>query len=551
MNSKEIKKKLIAENRKVKWYPEYGKVRQEEWFKNMGDWLISRERYWGLPLPIWECECKEIFVAGSLKELRERAVDKKRVDNLKEIHRPWIDEIKIRCSQCKSVVSRIPDVGDAWLDAGIVPFSTLNYSTNRKHWKKWFPADLISESMPGQSRGWFNALMWASVAITNKVPFKSLFGYETLKDEKGEEMHKSKGNSIPFGEAAEKIGADSMRLLYCLQDPSQEMRFGFHVAKEPRNNLNIFYNLQNLVENAKKTKIKKIEDKWIISRLNTLVNKMTSELEAMHPHFAVRELKNFWLNDFSRGYVQFVRDRLSAEDKEAMLVIREVYVTLLGLLAPFCPFITEHIWQDLRKRGIVKEESVHLRNWPKVDKKKIDKLLEKRMENVLKIIEMGLAERDKAGIGLRWPLSKVIVYVKGINNYNIFEKIIKSQLNVKCVDFKSPASKGTELAIGLDIKITPELEAEGYARELARQVQAFRKKLGLQKKNKIELHIFAEADFLQLLENQHNLLKERTNSKKIGFFGDDKGKIKETFKNKIEFKIKDKRGEIAIIVTDR
>ena len=547
----EIKKKMIAENRKVRWYPEYGKIRQEEWFKNMGDWLISRERYWGLPLPIWECECGEIFVAGSLKELRERAIDKKKVDNLKEIHRPWIDEIKIKCKKCGAEVRRIPDVGDAWLDAGIVPFSTLDYLTDRKHWKKWFPTDLISESMPGQSRGWFNALMWASVAITGKVPFKSLLGYETLKDEKGEEMHKSKGSAIPFDEAAEKIGADPMRLLYCIQDPSQDMRFGFHVAAEPRNNLNIFYNLRNLVENSKATKIKRAEDRWIISRLNSLVKKVTEELENLHPHIGTRELKNFWLNDFSRGYIQFVRDRLSAEDKEAKFVVKEVYVSLLGLLAPICPFITEHAWQDLRKRKIVKEESVHLSSWPKTDKRKIDKLLEKRMENTLKIIEMGLAERDKNKIGLRWPLAKATIFVKGIDNYDLFEEIIKNQLNIKNVKWKSPASKGTELDIELEKEITPELEAEGYARELSRQVQDFRKRLGLQKKNRIELFIITDKDFKNILEPQKDFIKERTNSKKIEVIIEGKTKIKERFKNKTTFSVKDKRGEIAVIVTNR
>ena len=548
----EIRKKLIEENKKVNWYPEYGKIRQEEWFKNMGDWLISRERYWGLPLPIWEChnlECGEIFVAGNLKELREKAIDKKKVDSLKEIHRPWIDEIKIKCSKCGKEVSRIPDVGDAWLDAGIVPFSTLDFLNNRKYWEKWFPADLISESMPGQSRGWFNALMWASVAITGKAPFKSLFGYETLKDEKGEEMHKSKGNAIPFDQAAEKIGADSMRLLYSLQDPSQDMRFGFHVAKEPRNGLNIFFNLQNLVENSKEVKIKKVEDKWVMSRLNSLVKKMTEELEVLHPHVAARELQNFWLNDFSRGYIQFTRERLSSEDKEARFVVKEVYLSLLELLSPFCPFITEYVWQELRKKGIVKEESVHLRKWPTVGK--IDKLLEKRMENVLRVIEMGLAERDKAKIGLRWPLAKITVYVKGVENYDILLEIIKQQLNAKDVEFKSPSSKGKELAVELDTKQTPELESEGYARELSRQVQDFRKKLGLQKKDTIELEIATDDKFEKTLETQKNFIKERTNSKKITISSSKLGRVTERFKNKTEFKIKDKRGFIGIIVTNR
>ncbi len=539
----DIKKKMIAENRKVKWYPEYGKIRQEEWFKNMGDWLISRERYWGLPLPIWECDCGEVFVAGSLKELREAAIDKKKVDGLKEIHRPWIDEIKIKCKKCGNEVERIKDVGDAWLDAGIVPFSTLNYLTDRKYWKKWFPSDMISESMPGQSRGWFNALMWASIAITGKAPFKSLFGYETLKDEKGEEMHKSKGNSIPFEEAADKIGADSMRLLYCLQDPSQEMRFGFHVAKEPANNLNIFYNLSNLTMNSKEIKIKKVEDRWIISRLNSLVRKMTEEMENLHPHLAVRELKDFWLNDFSRRYIQFVRDRLSADDKEAQFVVKEVYLVLLKLLAPICPFITENIWQNLRKKGIVKEESVHLSAWPKVDKKNIDKNLESDMQLTSWIIEKGLAERDKEKIGLRWPLAKAtITYYKKLKN---LEEIIKLQLNVKKIEWVHGLD-GT-WKIDLDTKQTPEFEAEGYAREISRQIQDFRKKLGLQKKDRIELYIITNEEFKRILETHEDFIKDRTNSKKISIVTSHK----ETFKNKTDFSVKDKRGEIGIIVTDR
>ena len=557
---KEIREKLIAENRKVKWWPEYGKVRQEEWFKNMGDWLISRERFWGLPLPIWECKCGEIFVAGSIKELRERAIDKKKVDGLPEIHRPWIDEIKIKCSKCGKEVSRIPDVGDAWLDAGIVPFSTLNYLTDKKEWEKWFPADLISESMPGQSRGWFNALMWASVAITGKVPFKALFGYETLKDEKGEEMHKSKGNAIPFDEAAEKIGADPMRLLYCLQDPSQEMKFGFHVAKEPKNSINIFYNLGRLVEksNAKESHTEKfnaLEDKWILSKLNALVNYVTEELESLHPHNATRALQNFWLNDFSRGYIQIVRERISNEDKKTKEVIRQVYVTLLKLCAPIIPFVTERVWQELRKKGVVKEESVHLSSWPTADKKKIDKKLEGNFENVLLTIGKGLAERDKIGMGLKWPLAKATVHIKEIKNYEALKEIIMQQLNVKKVEFKSPASKEIELAVELDSKQTPELEAEGYAREMSRAVQDFRKKLGLQKKDNIELYLIVDEDFKKTLEKQKNLIKERTNSKKLEIVTTTKGnspassQIKERFKNKIEFKIKDKRGDIAIIVT--
>jgi len=539
---KAIKQKLIDENKKIKWHPDYGKVRQEDWFKNMGDWLISRKRFYGLPLPIWECDCGEIEVIENLKELRKRAVDKKKVDALKEIHRPWIDEIQIKCKKCGKKVQRIKDVGDAWLDAGIVPFSTLDYLDNRSYWKKWFPADLISENMPGQYRGWFNALFWASITLSGKAPFKSLFGYESLKDEKGEEMHKSKGNTIWFDEGVEKMGADTMRLVYCLQDPGQELKFGFNITKEPRNTINILYNLGRLVESSKEVKINAVEDKWILNKLNLLIEVVTKEIEDLHPHLAARALQNFWLNDFSRGYIQIVRDRINQEDEEAKYVINQTYLNLVKLCAPIIPFITEKIWQELRKKKIVKEESVHLCDWPKEDMKIINKKLEEEFDLALQIIEKGLAERDKAKIGLRWPLSNITIYMDKKIQKSL-QDIIKSQLNVKNIELKS----GKELKIKLDIKTTPDLEAEGYAREMSRKVQSYRKKLGLEKKDKIKLVIITDDEFKKILEKNKSFIQLRTNSDKFEVVTTDK----EKFKNKINFKIKDKEGLITIIVTNK
>ena len=403
--------------------------------------------------------------------------------------------------------------------------------------------------MPGQFRGWFNALFWASVTITGKAPFKSLFGYESLKDEKGEEMHKSKGNAIWFDDAVEKIGADTMRLLYCLQDPSQEIRFGFNVAKEPKNNINIFYNLRQLIENQKNQKISAYEDKWIVSMLNSLIKYVTGEIENLHPHNATRALQNFWLNDFSRGYIQIVRDRISNDDEKVKAVMKDVYVTLLKLCAPIIPFVTEIIWQELRKRKIVEEESVHLSSWPKANAKKIDKKLENEFENLFKIIEIGLASRDNAKIGLRWPLLKAKIYSKKLDKS--FEELIKQQLNVKSIEWVSGNKK--ELMVELDTASTPELEAEGYARELTRQVQSFRKKLGLQKKDVIELRIITDEDFKKILEMKKSFIKDRTNSKKVEIVGErtlNVDNLKEKFKNKISFSIRDKRG-VMIIITNR
>ncbi|MBU1136630.1 MAG: isoleucine--tRNA ligase [Nanoarchaeota archaeon] len=523
----EIRTKLIKENKKIRWYPEYGKTRQEDWFKNMSDWLISRKRYWGLPLPIWECDCGWYDVIGSLDELRKKAINKKKVDSLPEIHRPWIDEIKIKCIKCGKNVSRIKDVGDAWLDAGIVSLSTIGpYLENKKQWEKWFPADLISENMPGQYRGWFNALFWASVTLTGKAPFKAMFGYESLKDEKGEEMHKSKGNAIWFDDAVEKIGADPMRLLYCLQDPSNELKFGFNVVNEPKNNLNILYNIGRLIEKIKETQISKAEDKWILSKLNSLIKDVTNELENLHPHLASRRIVDFWLNDLSREYIQFVRNRISSNDNESRYCLMKVYTELIKLSAPLIPFITEKIWQDLKKQKIVKEDSVHLSSWPKFDEKKIDMKLEEEMQEVLKIIEAGLAVRDKEGIGLKWPLAKArIISEKNLNKE--LQEIIKHQLNVKKIEIK----EGKQIKVELDTKLNPELEAEGYARELSRKVQAERKKAGFVKENKIKLSVITDEKLSEMLLKQKKFILDRTNSKTISF-------DEEKFKNNFEVKIK-------------
>ena len=555
ISSKGIRKKLISENKKVEWYPLYGKKRQEDWFKNMDDWLISRKRYWGLPLPIWECSCGNVEIIGSLKELKEKAIDKKKVLELKEIHRPWIDKIKIKCKKCKKEVSRIEDVGDAWLDAGIVPFSTLNYLNDKSYWKKWFPADLISENMPGQYRGWFNALMWASVTLAGKAPFNSVFGYESVKDEKGEEMHKSKGNAIWFDDAVKKVGADTMRLLFCRQNPTQELKFGFNVLKEQKNQINILYNLGRLVENSKSKKTNNVEDEWILSRFNSLIKFVTHEMEDMHIHTATRALESFWLNDLSRKYIQIVRDRISTEEESVKSVLNKIYIDLIKLCAPTIPFVTEKIWQDMKNKKIVKEESVHLSQWPSYDEKKIDEELERKMEFIFQIIEAGLRERDKTKIGLKWPLKSVKVFAQLTSEFKEgfdkgSENIIKSQLNVKNVDLELYKGIVRDVNIftklNFDTNLTPELEAEGFARELNRQVQAFRKKLGLNKNDKIELIIFTDNELKNTLESQKDFIKIKTNSTKFKIFSEGVTTYKERFKSKCDFKIKNKRGEIVI-----
>jgi isoleucyl-tRNA synthetase len=365
--------------------------------------------------------------------------------------------------------------------------------------------------------------------LTGKAPFKALFGYETLKDEKGEDMHKSKGNAIWFDDAVERVGADPIRLLYCLQDPSLDLRFGYTTLKEPTNNINILYNMRRLIENVSGRHVKRIEDKWILSKLNNLKKYVTEEFEKLHPHNVTRALKDFWLNDLSRSYIQIIRERLSDNDKEAKYVLNHVYVELLKLCAPIIPFISEKIWLDLVDQKVVREESVHLTDWPKSNNKYINIKLEKDFELAFDIIEKGLAERDKVKIGLKWPLGKATVTTEKNISKELLS-IIEKQLNVRKVDIKN----GRILDIHIDTKMTPELEAEGYAREISRKIQESRKKSGLVKKDKIDLVIVVDKKFEELIKSQVKLIGDRTSAKSVKFNYSDGGK----HNNIYEFEIK-------------
>ena len=279
---------LIADvTRNIKWIPSFGLERELDWLRNMDDWMISKKRYWGLALPIYKCDCGHFEVIGSETELQERAVEGWSDFEGHSPHRPWIDNVKINCSQCGQTVSRIRDVGNPWLDAGIVPYSTIGYRNDRDHWKDWFPADWISESFPGQFRNWFYSLLTMSTALENHEPFRSVFSYALMRDEKGEEMHKSRGNSIDFAEAADKMGVDAMRWVFLRHNPAQNLNFGFGSADEVRrrflltlwNTYSFFVTYANIdefrPENGATVAPSSEMDRWIASELQSLVAGVT------------------------------------------------------------------------------------------------------------------------------------------------------------------------------------------------------------------------------------------------------------------------------------
>ncbi len=510
------REQMIKVAKQINWIPQWGLERELDWLRNMHDWLISKKRYWGLALPIFECErCSTFEVIGSKEELRERAVAGWETFKGKSPHRPWIDQVKIECSHCRQVVSRIPDVGNPWLDAGIVPYSTLNYLSDRTYWRQWFPTDFVTEAFPGQFKNWFYALIAMSTVLEREPPFLNLLGHALVRDEKGEEMHKSKGNAIEFNEAADKIGVDVMRWLYATQSPEVNLNFGFEAASEIRRRWYlIFWNTVRFFTeyvSAEETvvadrlpnhKSLKTLDRWILSELTHTARTATKGLDKYNARLAAVTIESF-IHDLSTWYIRRSRDRVGfsaeslADRQVCYQVLYYVLCRTLRLLAPFTPFIAEELYTHLTG-----EESVHLTRWPAMPAGYDDDQLRKTMRYARGLAERGHAIRKASGIKLRQPLS-VFYYQEGkpgdLTDPGVLE-LLQAELNVKKVqrvdDIAGYAgTRGVELdkegRVALDTTLSPKLLAEGEARELIRQIQKERRRLGTRLDQKVNVMLLS------------------------------------------------------------
>ncbi len=517
-----VKDKMIKLNKKINWHPNHIKEgRFGKWLDNLKDWSLSRSKFWGTPLPVWRCECKEEKIIGSVEELRKNSIEKFKGYDL---HRPWVDKIKIKC-KCGKEMKRIPDVIDVWYDSGSATFAQFHYPfENKKEFERRFPYDFIAEAID-QTRGWFYTLHAIAVMLFDEVAYKNVICAGLVLDDKGEKMSKTKGNIINPNEIIDAVGIDAVRLQFCTVDVGNEKRFSINLVKESvLPFLNVLSNCHTFYEQVDKNKNKKqIEDKWILSRLNTTIKEVTNELDNYSLDKSLEKIMNFVVNDFSRTYIKITRNRNDTKE-----ILGEVLEKISLLLAPYAPYISEYIYQDFSK------ESVHLSRWPKENRKLIDNKLEDGFEIVLDVIEKGLAERDKIKIGLKWPLAKAVVKVDGKLGEDLLE-IVKNQLNVKDVEI----NMGKKIVVSLDTKMTPELEAEGYAREISRKVQAARKKAGFVKSDKIKLGIIVDEKFGKLILGQKDFIKDRVNAKEIVI-----GKVEGEFKYKFDDKIKEKKVEI-------
>jgi len=433
----------------VRWIPGFGLKRELDWLRNMDDWMISKKRYWGLALPIWVCpDCGWFDVIGSREELRERAIEGWETFEGRSPHRPYIDAVKIKCEKCGAEASRIPDVGNPWLDAGIVGFSTLQYWSDRAYWERWFPADFITECYLGQFRNWFYSMLAMSTILERRTPFDVCLGHGTVLAEDGRQMHKSWGNAILFDDAAEVMGADVMRWMYCTTKPENDLLFGYTRAGEvkrgflmPLLNIHNFFAIYADLDGwtpDQKPEHLSVLDRWMLSRLNRLVERVTDALEDYDAYTATSEIWHF-VDVLSRWYVRRSRRRFwkSEADDDKRAGYSTLYTclrTLVLLLAPLMPFVTEAIYQRL-VRGAEPEapESVHLNDWPAADPGLVDEELMADMELAMKVSSLGRAARSHSGIKLRQPLLEAVVVADeaSLKRLERLTDLVGDELNVK------------------------------------------------------------------------------------------------------------------------
>lgn len=450
----QLRHTMMDTTRTIRWIPAFGEARELDWLQNMSDWMISKKRYYGLALPIYPCtECDTVNVIGSRQELQERAVEGWDAfdDAGSAPHRPWIDGVTIACSGCGAKTARIKDVGNAWLDAGIVSFSTLRYFDDADYWRDWYPADWISESFPGQFRNWFYSLICMAAVMDGTAPTGAVFSYGLMRDEHGEEMHKSKGNAIPFEEAADKMGADVMRWVFARHIPQNNLNFGYSVGDLARRQFvlplwNVYYffvtyaNIDGWrpsgdVPTASRSEL----DRWVISELNQLVQQVTDDLDNWRIETASARLERF-VDLLSNWYVRRSRRRFwkSEDDSDKQRAYETLYAcltTLTKLIAPMMPFLADELHSNL-VAGIDPSapESVHLADWPVADESQIDAELSRCTELAMRLSSLGRAARASIGVKVRQPLGAMIVELKTADEQRRLGRIaaqLQDELNVK------------------------------------------------------------------------------------------------------------------------
>jgi isoleucyl-tRNA synthetase len=490
----EVRAQLLGANATIAWTPEYMGKRMADWLRNMGDWNISRRRFYGLPLPFYPCSCGHLNVVGSKAELAERATAG--LDQLEELHRPWIDNVTIRCRACgEEGVRRVAEVGDVWLDAGIVPFSTLGwqnpeyrkggYATGASaglsgadlpehaYWEKWFPADWVSE-MREQIRLWFYSQLFMSVVLVGRAPFRSVLGYEKMLDEHGREMHGSWGNLIPAEDAFERMGADVMRWQYCRQPPDRNLLFGYGPAHQIKRKLLTLWNSASfLVTYAAiesfRPQLGDLDmgppaddlqplDRWLLARVQDFIAEATSAYEQFMTVNVIRAFEDF-VDDLSNWYIRRNRSRFWQGDGAAFRTLWYALVQPLRVIAPVMPFLTEHLWRNLvAETDADAPASIFLAGWPELVEQYRDENLLMEVAEARRVVELAHAARQKAGMKLRQPLRRLVVATSEPAKRSLVSRQaaeLAGELRVKEVAIAESAHEVAEL------RATPRLDIVG------------------------------------------------------------------------------------------
>ncbi|WP_457614124.1 isoleucine--tRNA ligase [Methanopyrus sp.] len=486
----EVKEEMLEWVDRVKWIPEWaGHSRFKSWVENARDWCISRQRYWGIPLPVWECEkCGHIEVVGSLGELEAKAVSLPSGEP--DLHRPWVDEVILECPKCGSQMKRVPDVLDVWVDSGVAAWASLGYPHREDEFELWFlkegrcapddpeaGADFITEGHD-QTRGWFYSQLGCGVVTFDTCPYRTVLMHGFTLDEEGRKMSKSLGNVVDPMDIVEEYGADTLRW-YVLRSnaPWRDMHFSWQDVRDTHRALNVLWNayrftrmyseldefdpeehpLEDLEEHLKP------EDRWLLSRINSLVKEVTDAFERYHVHEAARALYLFVTEDLSRWYIRLVRERvwLEGDDPEKLAVyavLHYAFDRLVRLLAPIVPHIAERVYLDY-VRADDGPESVHLTDWPEVDDRWIDDELEEAMGLARKAAEAALSIRQRAGIKTRWPLRRLFVEVEDPERLNELRDVLARVANVKEVEFGKEFPEKVPVAEPRPDKIGPEFRS--------------------------------------------------------------------------------------------